>query len=81
MFGNRVLRRNFGPNREEVAGGWRRLHSEEIHNLNDPPIIIIIVIKSRRMKWERYVARMRETRIAYRILVGKSEGKSPLERT
>jgi hypothetical protein len=54
---NRVLRRIFGPKREEVAGGWRRLHNEELHNLYMSPNIIK-VIKSRRMSWAGQVARM-----------------------
>jgi len=51
VFENRVLRRIFGPKREEVAGGWRRLHNEELRNSYALPNIIITVIKSRRMKW------------------------------
>jgi hypothetical protein len=54
---NRVLRRIFGPMREEVAGGWRRLHNEELHNLYAPPNIIR-VIKLRMMRWVGYVARI-----------------------
>jgi hypothetical protein len=60
-FENRVLRRIFGPKREEVAGGWRRLHNEELHNLYGSPNIIR-VIKSRRMRWAGNVARMGEMR-------------------
>jgi hypothetical protein len=79
VFENRVLRRMFGPKRDEVIGGWRKLHSEELHNLYCSPSIIRI-IKSRRMRWAGYVARMGEKRTAYRILVGKPEGKRPLGR-
>jgi hypothetical protein len=50
------------------------MHNEELHNLYSSPIIIII-IKSRRMRWARYVARMGQNRNASRILVGKSEGR------
>jgi hypothetical protein len=52
---NRVMRRIFGPKRDEVTGGWRKLHNEELHNLYSPPIIIRI-IKSRGMRWVGYVA-------------------------
>jgi hypothetical protein len=58
-------------------GDWRKLHNEELHNLYSSPNIIIM-IKSRRMIMAGYVARIRETKNAYRILVGKSEGKRPL---
>jgi hypothetical protein len=58
VFENRVLRRIFGPKRDEVAGGWRKLHNEELHNLYSSPSIIRM-IKSRRMMWARHVARMR----------------------
>jgi hypothetical protein len=79
VFENKVLR-IFGPNREEVIGGSRKLHNEELHNLYTFPNIIR-TIKSRRMKWAGHVARMGEKRNAYRILVGKPEGKRPLGRT
>jgi hypothetical protein len=74
-----VLRRIFGPKRDEVTGDWRKLHNEELHNLYSSPIIIRVV-KSMRMRWERHVARMEAKRNAYRILVGKPEGKRPLGR-
>jgi hypothetical protein len=74
-----VLRRIFGPKRDEVTGGWRRLHNEELHNLYSSPSINRMV-KSRRMGWAEHVARMWETRNAYRILVGKPEGTRPLVR-
>jgi hypothetical protein len=79
VFENRVLRGIFGPKREEVAGGWRRLHNEELHNLYASPNIIR-VIKSRRMKWARHVARMIQRRSAYIIFVGTPERKRPLGR-
>jgi hypothetical protein len=80
VFENRVLRRIFGPKRDEVTGDWRKLHNEELRNLYSSPNIIRI-IKSRRMRWAGHVARMGEKRNAYRILVGKPGGKRPLGRT
>jgi hypothetical protein len=74
-----VLRRIFGPKRDEVTGGWRRLHNEELHNLNSSPSIIRM-IKSKRMRWAGHVARMGERRNTYRTLVGKPEVKRPLGR-
>jgi hypothetical protein len=65
--------------RDEETGGWRKLHNEELHNLYSSPRIIRM-IKSKRMRWAGHVARMGETRKAYRILVGKSEGKRSLGR-
>jgi hypothetical protein len=75
----RVLRRIFGLKRNEVIGGWRKLHNEELHNLDIPPSIIRM-IKSRRMKWTGHIARMGAKRNAYRILVGKPDGKRSLKR-
>jgi hypothetical protein len=75
----RVLRKIFGPKRDGVTGGWRKLHKEELHNLYSSPIIIRI-IKSRRMRWAGHVARMGEKGNVYRLLVGKPEGKRPLGR-
>jgi hypothetical protein len=79
VFENRVLRRIFGPKRNGVTGGWRKLHNEELHNLYSSPSIIRI-IKSRRMRWAGHVARMGEKRNVYRLLVGKPEGKRPIGR-
>jgi hypothetical protein len=79
VFESRVLRRIFGPKRDEVIEGWRKLHNEELHNLYCSPSIIRI-IKSRRMTWAVNVARVGENMNAYRILVGKPEGKGPLGR-
>jgi hypothetical protein len=79
VFENRVLRRIFGPKRNEETGGWRKLHNEELHKLYSSPSIIRI-IKSRRMRWAGHVARMCENRNAYRILLGMPEGKRPLGR-
>jgi hypothetical protein len=78
VFENRVLRRIFGPKRDEVTGEWRKLHSGELHNLYTS-LDIIRQIKSRRMRWAGHVARMGEGRNLYRVLVGKPKGKRPLE--
>jgi len=77
VFENRVLRRIFGPRRNEVTGEWRKLRLEEFNDLYSSPNIIR-VIKSRRMRWGGLVARMGQRRGVYRILVGKREGKRPL---
>jgi hypothetical protein len=79
VFENRVLRRIFGPKRDEVTGGWGKLHNEELHNLYSSPSIIRM-IKSRRMRWENHVARMGRKRNACRILMRNPEGKRPLRR-
>jgi hypothetical protein len=78
VFEKRVLR-IFGSKQEEVAGGWRRLHSEELHNLYASSNIVML-IKSRRMRWLGHVAHMKHMRNAYRILIGKTERKRPLGR-
>jgi hypothetical protein len=70
VFENRVLKRIFGPKRDEVTGGWRKLHNEELHNLYSSPSTIRM-IKPRRKRWEGHVARMGETKNAYKIFVGK----------
>jgi hypothetical protein len=75
-----VLRRTFGPNRNQVTGDGRNLHSEELHNLYSSPSIIRM-IKSRRMRWVEHVTRMGEKRNSCRILVGIPEGKRPLGRS
>jgi hypothetical protein len=74
---NTVLRRIFGPEREEVAGGWSRLHNEELHNLH-ASLNIFRMIKSRRMRWTGHVAFMGGMRNAYKMFVSKPEGKRPL---
>jgi len=79
VFENRVLRRVFGPKRDEVKGEWRKLHNEELNNLNCLPNIVRVV-KSRRMRWAGHVARIEEDRGVQRVLVGKPEGKRPLGR-
>jgi hypothetical protein len=78
VFENTVLRRIFGPKREE-DGSWRKLHNDELHGLHSS-LNIVKVIKSRRMRWARHVARMGEGGCVYRVLVGKPEGKRPLGR-
>jgi hypothetical protein len=76
---NRVLRRIFGPKRDEVTGGWRKLHNEELHGLYSS-LSIVRVIRARRVRWAGHVARMGVVRGAYNILVGRSEGRRPLGR-
>jgi len=79
VFEKRVLRRIFGPKRDEVTGEWKKLHNEELNKLYSLPNIVR-VIKSRRMRWAEHVARMGEGRDVYGILVGKPEGRRPLGR-
>jgi hypothetical protein len=73
-----VLRRIFGPKRNE-AGSWRKLYNDEFHSLYSSPNIVRVII-SRRMRWAGHVARMEEGRGVYRVLVGRSEGRRPLVR-
>ena len=79
VFENRVLRKIFGPRRDEVRGEWRRLNNEELNNLYSSPNIVR-VMKWRRMRWAGHVARMGKERKLYRVLVGKPEGRRPLGR-
>jgi len=79
VFENMVLRRIFGPRRDEVTGEWIRLHNEELNDLYSS-LNIVRVIKSRRMRWVGHVARMGEERGMYRVLLGKPEGRRPLGR-
>jgi hypothetical protein len=79
LFENRVLRRIFGPRRDEVTGDWWKLLNEGLYNVYSSPNVIRM-IKSRRMRWAGHAARMGSTRNAYRMLVGKREGKRPLGR-
>jgi hypothetical protein len=79
VFENRVLRRIFGPKRDEVTEKWRRLHNKELYALYSSPNVIY-VIKSRRLRWAGHLACMGKSRSAYRVLVGKPEGRSPLGR-
>jgi hypothetical protein len=74
VFQNRVLREIFRPKRNDITGGWRKLHNEELHNLYSSPNVIRIT-KLRTMRCAGYVGRMRNKRSAYRILVGKHEGE------
>ena len=74
-----MLRKIFGPRRDEVTGEWRRLHNEELNDLYTS-LNIARVIKSKRMRWAGHVAHMDEERSLYRVLVGKPEGRRPLGR-
>jgi len=78
MFENRVLRRIFGPKRDEVTGEWRKPHNEELNDLYCSPNIVR-VIKSRRMRWAGHVARIRDRRGACRVFMGRSEERDQLE--
>jgi hypothetical protein len=78
VFENSVLKRIFGPKREE-DGSWKKLHNDELQSVYSSPNVIR-VIKSRRLRWEGHVARMGEGRGVYRVLVGRTEGKIPLGR-
>jgi hypothetical protein len=78
MFKNRVLRKIFGPKGEEVAGGWRRLHNEELRNLHSSSNIIRM-ITSRKMRWAGHVAHVGGVRNSYIILVGNLKGRNHLE--
>jgi hypothetical protein len=79
VFEGRVMRRIFGPKRDDVTGECRKLHNEELHNFFSSQNIIR-QIKSRRMRWVGHVARMKEEIKLYKVLVGKPEGKRPLRR-
>ncbi|KAJ4437065.1 hypothetical protein ANN_17200 [Periplaneta americana] len=79
VFENKVLRKIFKAKRDEVTGEWRKLHNAELHALYSSPDIIRN-IKSRRLRWAGHVARMGESRNAYRVLVERPEGKRPLRR-
>jgi hypothetical protein len=76
---NRGLRRIFGSKRDEVTGEWRKLHNEELHDLHSS-LCNIRIIEARRIRWVEHVARMEKKRNAYRLLVGKPEGRRPLRR-
>jgi hypothetical protein len=79
VFENKVLRRIFGPKRDEVTGEWGKLHNEVLNDLYSLPNIVR-VIKSRTTTWAGHIARMGERRVVHRVLVGKPEGKRPLGR-
>jgi hypothetical protein len=76
----REFRIIFGPKRDEVKGGWRKLHNKELYNLYSSPSIIILM-KSNRMRWEGHVARMVPKRNAYRVLMGKTRRKQITRKT
>jgi hypothetical protein len=77
VFENRVLRKIFGPKRDEVTGEWRKLHNDELYDLYSSPNIIW-VIKLRRMRWAGHVVRMGDRRGAYRVLMGRPDLRRPL---
>jgi len=79
VFENGVLRRVFGPKRDEVTGEWKKLHDVELSDLYSLPNIVRVV-KSRRIRWAGHVARTGQGRGLHRVLVGKPEGKRPLGR-
>jgi len=79
IFENMVLRRIFGPKRDEVTGEWRKLHNEVLKDLYCS-LNVVRVIKSRRMRWAGHVARMGDRRGVFKVLVGKPEGKRPIRR-
>ena len=79
VFENKVLRKIFGAKKDEITGEWRKLHMAELHALYSSPNIIRS-INSRRLRWAGHVARMEQSRNAYRVLEGKPEGKRPLGR-
>jgi hypothetical protein len=79
VFEKRVLRKIFGPKKEEGTGEWRRLHNEQLYDLYSSPNIIRM-IESRKLRQAGHVARMRDRRGAYRVLVGRPEGTRPLGR-
>jgi hypothetical protein len=76
VFENSVLRKIFGPKRDE-EGSWKKLHNDELHSLYSS-LNIVRVIKSRRIRWAGHVARMGEGRDVYKVLIGRPEGKRPL---
>jgi hypothetical protein len=78
VFVNRVLRRIFGPKRDELTGKWSKLYNEELNDIYSSPNIVR-VIKSRRMRWVGHVARMDESRGAYMVLVGNLRERDHLE--
>jgi hypothetical protein len=80
VFENKVLRSVFRTKRDEVTGGWRKLHNVDLHSLYSSTNIIWM-IKSKRMRWAGHVERMWVMRNAYKFFVGKPEGKKPLERS
>ena len=77
VFGSRVLRRIFGPRRDEVTGEWRKVHNEELNDLYSSPNIVRVIKKSRKIRWAGHAALMGERRGVHGVLVGKPEGKRP----
>ena len=77
VFENKALRKIFGAKGDEITGEWRKLHNAELHALYSSPNLIRN-LKSRRLRWAEHVARMEQSRNAYRVLVGKPEEKRPL---
>ena len=80
VFEYRVLRGIVGPKRDEVTGEWRKLHNKDLNDLHSSPSIFR-VIKSRKMRWAKHVARIGDRRSAYRVVLGRPEGNIPLRRT
>jgi hypothetical protein len=80
VFENRVLRRIFGRKKDEVTGGWMKLHNEELRGLYSSPSIIRIIMSRKMRRWAGHVALVEEWRSVYRLLVGKPEVKRPLGR-
>jgi hypothetical protein len=78
VFENKVLRRIFGPKRDEVTGEWRRLHNKELYALYSSPNTIQVI--KTRLRWAGHVARMKKKRAVYRVLMGKLEERRPLGR-
>jgi hypothetical protein len=79
VFENRVLRRIFGPKKDEVTGEWRKLQNEELHNFYSSPDIIR-QIRSRRIRWVGHVPCIGEERKVCRVFMGKHKGRRPLRR-
>ena len=79
FFFQYLLRNIYGDKRDEITGEWRKLHNAELHSLHSSPNIIRN-LKSRRLRWAGHVARMEQSRNAYRVFVGKPESKRPLVR-
>ena len=79
VFENKVLRKIFGAKKDEITGEWRKFHNSELRALYSSHNIISN-FKSRRLRWAKHVACMEQSRNAYRVLVGKLEGKRPLGR-
>ena len=77
MFENRVLRRILGPKRDKLTGEWRKLYDEELNDLYSS-LNIVQVVKLRIMRWVGHVACMGESRVVYKVLVWKPEGKRPV---